>query len=199
MGGHVQGCAREPTVFIVASLLMLLVWWSDPARGQELSTAIAPDAKESAAPADTDLDILDMDIEQLSKTDIVVPSMDVEVTSVSKQESTVGRSPAAIFVITNEMIRLSGVTSIPEALRMVPGLQVARIESSAWAISSRGFNDRYSNKLLVLIDGRTVYTPSFSRSLLGHSGRASGGHRADRGDPWSRRDAVGGERRQRGD
>ena len=65
-------------------------------------------------------DILNLDIEQLAKTPVVVPSMDIPVTSVAKQESTVGRSPAAVFVITNEMIRRSGATCIPEALRMAP-------------------------------------------------------------------------------
>ncbi|MGD0516369.1 MAG: TonB-dependent receptor [Thermoguttaceae bacterium] len=106
--------------------------------------------------------LADLDIEQLAKTPVVVPSMDIPVTSVTKEQSTVGHSPAAIFVITPEMIRRSGATCIPEALRMVPGIEVARISSDTWAITSRGFNDRYANKLLVLIDGRTVYTPVFS-------------------------------------
>src|SRR6266403_736553 len=69
---------------------------------------------------------------------------------------------AAIFVITQEDIRRSGANSIPEALRLVPGLQVARIDQNKWAIGSRGFNGRFDNKLLVLIDGRSVYTPLFS-------------------------------------
>ncbi len=69
---------------------------------------------------------------------------------------------AAIFVITQEDIRRSGATSIPEALRLVPGLEVARIDENKWAIGSRGFNGRFDNKLLVLIDGRSVYTPLFS-------------------------------------
>jgi len=107
-------------------------------------------------------DILDLDIEQLAQTPVVVPSMDIPVTSVTKEDSTVGRSAAAVFVITNEMIRRSGATCIPEALRMAPGLDVARVNSNTWAISSRGFNSQYSNKLLVLIDGRTVYSPVFS-------------------------------------
>ena len=66
-------------------------------------------------------DILNLDIEQLAKTPVVVPSMDIPVTSVTKEESTVGHSAAAVFVITNEMIRRSGATCIPEALRMAPG------------------------------------------------------------------------------
>jgi iron complex outermembrane receptor protein len=84
------------------------------------------------------------------------------VTTVERQESTVARSPAAVFVVTSEMIRRSGATTIPDALRMVPGLDVARIDSSSWAISARGFNDRFATKLLVQIDGRTVYNPLFS-------------------------------------
>ncbi len=102
-------------------------------------------------------DFLDMDIEQLRKTSVAAPSFDVEVTSVTKSESTVGRSPAAVFVITSEMIRRSGCTSIPELLRMAPGMDVARYNSHIWAISCRGFNGQFANKLLVLIDGRTVY------------------------------------------
>ena len=67
-----------------------------------------------------------------------------------------------MFVITQEDIRRSGARSIPEALRLAPGLEVARIDANKWAIASRGFNGRFTNKLLVLIDGRSVYTPLFS-------------------------------------
>lgn len=107
-------------------------------------------------------DLLKLDIEQLAKAPVVVPSMDIPVTSVTKETSTVGRSAAAVFVITNEMIRRSGATCIPEALRMAPGLEVARVNSNTWAITARGFNNSLANKLLVLIDGRTVYSPVFS-------------------------------------
>ncbi|OHB69626.1 MAG: hypothetical protein A2V70_15665 [Planctomycetes bacterium RBG_13_63_9] len=110
-------------------------------------------------------DILNLDLEQLGKVDVVVPSMDVEVTSVTRTESTVGRSPAAVFVITPEMIRRSGATCIPEVLRMVPGMEVARINASQWAITCRGFNGRYNNKLLVQIDGRSVYSPIYGNVL----------------------------------
>lgn len=85
-----------------------------------------------------------------------------EVTSVSKKKQKLSEAAAAIFVITQNDIRRSGVTSIAEALRMAPGIQVARIDSNKWAISSRGFNSQIANKLLVLIDGRSVYIPSFS-------------------------------------
>ncbi len=83
-------------------------------------------------------------------------------TAVTKKEQSVKDSAAAVFVISQEDIRRSGVTNIPEALRMAPGLQVAHIDANKWAISARGFNDRFSTKLLVMIDGRTVYTPIFS-------------------------------------
>src|SRR3982075_3947619 len=88
--------------------------------------------------------------------------MNVQVTSVSKRTQKVADAAAAVFVITQEDIRRSGATSIPEALRLVPGLEVARIDENKWAIGSRGFNGRFDNKLLVLIDGRSVYTPLFS-------------------------------------
>src|SRR5579859_5904915 len=88
--------------------------------------------------------------------------MNVEVTSVSKKDQKLSRTAAAIFVITQEDIRRSGATNIPDLLRMVPGLDVAQVNGSTWAISSRGFNDEFANKLLVLIDGRTVYSPLFS-------------------------------------
>ncbi len=88
--------------------------------------------------------------------------MNLEVTSVSKRQEKLSQTAAAIFVITQEDIRRSGATSIPELLRMVPGLQVAHIDASKWAISSRGFNARHANKLLVLIDGRSLYSSAFA-------------------------------------
>lgn len=88
--------------------------------------------------------------------------MKVEVTSVSKHAQPLFQAAAAIFVISQEDIRRSGVTTIPEALRMAPGIQVARLATHRWAVSSRGFNGEFANKLLVLIDGRTVYSPLFS-------------------------------------
>jgi iron complex outermembrane receptor protein len=88
--------------------------------------------------------------------------MNIEVTSVSKKEQKLSQTPAAIYVITQEDIARSGATNIPDLLRMVPGVDVAQVDANRWAISIRGFNDIYSNKLLVLIDGRTAYDPIFS-------------------------------------
>ncbi|TKB60996.1 MAG: TonB-dependent receptor [Nitrospira sp.] len=108
----------------------------------------------------------DPDRQQESASDLTELSLEdllnVKVTSVTKQAQPLAQTTAAIFVLTQEDIRRSGATSIPEALRMVPGLQVARLDSNKWAISSRGFNNRSANKLLVLIDGRSVYSPLFS-------------------------------------
>ncbi len=88
--------------------------------------------------------------------------MNVEVTSVSRRDQALTKTGAAAFVIDQEAIRRSGATNIPDLLRMVPGVDVARIDANTWAISIRGSNYRYANKVLVLIDGRTVYTPGFS-------------------------------------
>jgi iron complex outermembrane receptor protein len=85
----------------------------------------------------------------------------IEVTTATRQPVTVNRTPAAVYVISQEDIRRSGATSIPEALRLAPGVEVARIDSVKWAIGIRGFESRLSREILVLIDGRTVYDPSF--------------------------------------
>jgi iron complex outermembrane receptor protein len=101
------------------------------------------------------------DLTQFSLEDL----MNVQVVSVSKKEQTLAKTGAAIFVITQEDIRRSGSTNIPDLLRMVPGVDVARVDHSNWAVSIRGFSNVYSNKVLVLIDGRSVYHPLFSGVL----------------------------------
>jgi iron complex outermembrane recepter protein len=121
-----------------------------------LTEEAAPPVNQSKASGN----LFDLDIENLAQVD-VVKSFDVPVTSVSKQESTVGRSPAAVFVISSEMIHRSGATTIPDVLRLAPGVEVAQINTWSWAITIRGFNDRFTNKLLVMIDGRSVYNPVF--------------------------------------
>ncbi len=72
------------------------------------------------------------------------------------------QTPAAIYVLTQEDIRRSGATTIPELLRLVPGVEVARIDSDHWAVGVRGFGGEFSKSLLVLIDGRSVYSPLFA-------------------------------------
>lgn len=86
----------------------------------------------------------------------------VQITSVSKKAQSLGDAPAAVFVITRDDIRRSGRRSLPEILRLAPNLQVARVNASEYAITARGFNATTANKLLVLINGRSVYTPLYS-------------------------------------
>jgi iron complex outermembrane recepter protein len=87
--------------------------------------------------------------------------MNIEVTSVSKTEEPLSRTAAAVFIIGRDDIAHSGATNIPDLLRMVPGADVAQINSNTWAVSARGFNARFSDELLVMVDGRPVYTQTF--------------------------------------
>lgn len=127
---------------------------------QDAAPVEALDAKAGAN--STDAKLVEVaaggDIDNLSLEEL----MSLKVSTVSRQESTVRESPAAVFVITPEMIRRSGATTIMETLRMVPGLDVARGNGNTWAISARGFNGGLANKLLVQVDGRSVYTPVYS-------------------------------------
>lgn len=114
--------------------------------------SFAPGPARAADPAETGGDLAELSLADL---------MDIEVTSVSKKAERLTDAAAAITVITNDDIRRSGMTTVPEVLRLVPGVQVARVDANRWAISARGFNGAFSNKLLVMIDGRSVYTPLF--------------------------------------
>jgi iron complex outermembrane receptor protein len=98
------------------------------------------------------------DLTQVSLEDL----MNVQVTSVSKKEQSLSKTGAAAFVITQEDIRRSGASTIPELLRMVPGVNVARVNAHTWSISIRGFSDLYGDKVLVMIDGRPLYRQTFS-------------------------------------
>ncbi len=108
------------------------------------------------SPRPLEVDIAGTEIEDL---------LNMTITSASKIAETIKKTPAAVFVLTAEDIQRSGATSIPEALRLVPGVQVARVDANKWAVTMRGFNNRAANKLLVMIDGRTIYDPLFSGVL----------------------------------
>jgi iron complex outermembrane receptor protein len=95
----------------------------------------------------------DLSLEQLSN---------IVVSSVSGRAEPLSRALGSVYVITADDIQRSGATSLPEALRLAPNLQVARTGASGYAITARGFNSVFANKLLVLIDGRSIYTPTFS-------------------------------------
>ena len=149
-------------IFLTLLLSCQLAWPQATQNPQTQQTSAAPQepqtpqASQSAATPQKDL--TSTSIEDL---------MNMEVTSASKKEQKLSRVAAAIFVITQEDIRRSGATNIPDVLRMVPGVQVAQINGSTWAITARGFDGQYSNKLLVLVDGRTVYSPIFSGTFWG--------------------------------
>ena len=98
------------------------------------------------------------DLSQLSIEDL----LNITITSAGKKEQKLNETAAAVYIITQEDIRHSGMTSIPELLRMAPGLSVAQIDANTWAITARGSSGRFANRLLVLIDGRSVYTPTYS-------------------------------------
>ncbi|MFH2065234.1 MAG: TonB-dependent receptor [Pseudomonadota bacterium] len=119
-------------------------------------TQLQASEQKKDEPNDFPADLTELSIEDL---------MDIEVTTFSRKAQKLSNTAAAVFVITQEDIRRSGAVNIPELLRMVPGLQVARIDANKWAISSRGFNGRFANKLLVLMDGRSLYSPIFSGVL----------------------------------
>lgn len=95
----------------------------------------------------------ELNLEDLIKTDI---------TSVSRKSQSMADIPAAAFVITAEDIRRSGAQALPDVLRMAPGIEVAQIDNGRYAVSARGFNGRFANKLQVLVDGRSIYHPMFS-------------------------------------
>ena len=128
---------RAKPILLLAALLGICAWWP---------TAAAQDDDGADA-------LIELSLDEL---------LNVEITSVSKMAEKKSAAAAAIFVLTNEDIRRSGVTTIPDALRLVPGVEVAQIDSSKWSVTARGSAGRFSTKLLVLIDGRSVYTPFFS-------------------------------------
>jgi iron complex outermembrane recepter protein len=109
------------------------------------------------------LDIVDKDISQLPQVSVAghtgSASLDMPVSTVDRVEKPMGKTGAAVYVLTNEMIKRTGARNVPEALRYVPGLQVARINANSWAISTRGFNSEYADKLLIQIDGRAIFQP----------------------------------------
>lgn len=114
-----------------------------------LSCACAVHAQAQIDP----MPLADYSLEQLS---------DIVVTSVSRQDEPLARAAASVYVIQGAEIARSGATTLPEALRLAPNLQVARIDAHSYAISARGFMSPLANKLLVMIDGRSVYSPLFS-------------------------------------
>lgn len=145
-------------VFVMAILAILT---ADRSSAQTTDITETPTATEQASVAPTPVGEVTPSIDTLKKMSLE-QLMNLDVTSVSKQPQLYGEAPAAIAVISNEEIIRSGASSIPEALRLADNLEVEQDSSSGWNISARGFNVNLANKLLVMIDGRTVYTPLYS-------------------------------------
>jgi iron complex outermembrane recepter protein len=118
-----------------------------------LGTAPAAAAEPTPSPAPPRRDLTELSLAELAA---------LEVTTVARTPETRVHTPAAVFVITQQDIRRSGATTLAEALRLAPGVQVSRISSNQWAIGMRGFASRLARSVLVLIDGRSVYTPLFA-------------------------------------
>lgn len=134
-----RGIKIERVICICLSLIGLLLSCGIDCLSQSSQTAVA------------DAPLRNLSLEQLG---------DVEITTASKTPQEVWNTPAAIYVITNDDIRRSGATSIPDVLRLAPGLQVERANSDQWVVGIRGFGSQFSRSVLVLIDGRSVYTPT---------------------------------------
>ncbi len=134
-------------------------WMSLPGR---IGLALCFSAALSAAAADDSSKtntlsarLAEMSIEQLTEVNVV------SLTSLFRKETKLEQAPAAAAIVTPDDIRRLGITSLPEALRLVPGMDVAQIDSHQWAVSARGFNAQFANKLLILEDGRTIYGPAY--------------------------------------
>ena len=143
------GLGRSVDRSVGLAILATALLWAAPA-----SASTGPGISTASAAAD----LSGLSIEELANIDI---------SSVSKTDQPLSEAPAAIYVITHEDIIRSGATRLPEILRLAPNLQVAQITGSSFAISARGFNGSAASKLLVLIDGRSVYTPFFSGVFWG--------------------------------
>jgi len=135
---HIDRSLRSGVVLLLFVLVCLVLWH----------------APALCATIDEDIEAQEIDFTNLSLEELKT----IKITSASKKPSSLSELPSAAFVITQKDIRRSGATSIPELLRMVPGVQVARISATEWAVSIRDLNTLFANKLLVLIDGRSVYS-----------------------------------------
>ncbi|MFI5378207.1 MAG: TonB-dependent receptor plug domain-containing protein [Tepidisphaerales bacterium] len=151
MNRHYQQLAWVGGFRTTACLLLAVAGYAMPAAADEAAS------QKSAS------DLTQLSIEELMKVNV----LDKQITSVSGMKQRIADAPAAVTIITNDDIHRSGLASIPEILRLAPGMQVAQINGSEWAISCRGFDQIYANKLLVLQDGRTLYNRGFSGVFWG--------------------------------
>lgn len=159
------GIHRRSRSISFAILITTLTALGTYAYGQSDGSIVQNTADEETAPelADPELntwdepgDFSELDLEEL---------MGIEVSVVTGDDQSIFETPAAVFVITSEDIRRGGFRTIPEALRIVPGLHVARVSANSWAISARGFSARFASRMLVSVDGRAIYTDLFSGTV----------------------------------
>jgi iron complex outermembrane recepter protein len=145
-------CSTGGGILLALLLSCQLAWARVPPASQcsEIQRTSQPQRAPETTPTAQN-DLTQVSIENL---------LNIEVTSVSKKEQKLSRVAAAVFVITPEDIRRSGSTNIPDLLRMVPGMDVAQINANTWAVAARGLNGEFANELLVMVDGRAVYTPT---------------------------------------
>ncbi|MBA2604701.1 MAG: TonB-dependent receptor plug domain-containing protein [Acidobacteria bacterium] len=149
-------------------------------------------ATADARQRDPEPPVVSPDLKRLSIEELA----ELDVTSVSRRVERLSQTAAAVTVIRQEDIRRSGATSIADAMRLADSLDVARSGARNWSISARGFTIGTANKLLVLMDGRTLYSPLFA-GILGRAGHRAGGHHAHRGRAWSGGHHLRSQRRQR--
>nr|WP_150048940.1 Plug domain-containing protein [Methylomonas rhizoryzae] len=142
----VTGTPRNHALFKLLCSTVYLCWL---AAGSSQAANQAPSDSATA-------ELLDFSIEQLVELDL---------SSITKSLGSRKQLPAAFYVVSSEDIRRLGATTIPEALRLVPGVHVAKIDGGRWSVSVRGFNSQLAETLLVLVDGRSVYTPLLSSTF----------------------------------
>ena len=135
----------------------------EKAKGLDDSDSIENEAEEdSDGTGDDELDaLLDQDLDTLASAKVTTPDLNFEVDSVARTEKPIGKTPAAIYVITSEMIRRSPAINLPDLLRQVPGLHVSRLSNGQWIIGMRGSASFRSRELLVQVDGRSIYNRVF--------------------------------------
>src|ERR1035438_4112434 len=147
----VNGGCRRRRFAVTSPSLQIFVFLRGPVASLALLAVLAGSLFAGTTPPAVP-DFASLSLQELSE---------VKVTSVSKKDQKLSQVAAAVYVISQEEIHRSGMTTVADLLRLVPGVSVARIDSSKWAVTARGLNGRYAANLLVLIDGRSVYTPIF--------------------------------------
>ncbi|MGA8871264.1 MAG: TonB-dependent receptor plug domain-containing protein [Candidatus Acidiferrales bacterium] len=148
---EIEAVSKSSAGAIAAGVVAFFILGCTIARAQAPGSPIASTTPPGTS-ASVQPDLTNLSIEDLMK---------VEVTSASKKAETLSKAPAAIYVITGDDIRRGGFSSVPDALRSVPGLYVVQQSAHVWLVSARGFSSTFNDRMLVLIDGRVVYSPTF--------------------------------------